>query len=173
MAHPLRVRILELLELDGPATATMLADRLNVRSGSTSWHLLKLAENGFVEEVDRGDRRRRWWRAVQRGWSMDHSDFAEDPELADASEILLGAVVSQQMLRANRFLRQEWSADWRQSWILSTELGLRLDPAGMAALREDLWKVIERYRAEPVAAESGTEQIVFQMQGFPYRAVES
>lgn len=104
---------------------------------------------------------------------MDHSDFAEDPELADASEILLGAVVSQQMLRANRFLQQEWSADWRQSWILSTELGLRLDPAGLASLREDLWQVIERYRAEPVAADSDTEQIVFQLQDFPYRAVES
>jgi DNA-binding transcriptional ArsR family regulator len=51
LAHPMRVQILDLLDLDGPATATMLADSLGVRSGSTSWHLLKLAEVGLIVEV--------------------------------------------------------------------------------------------------------------------------
>lgn len=193
LAHPMRVQILELLELDGPATATILAERLGVRSGSTSWHLLKLAEHGFVEEVTgRGDRRQRWWRAAGSGWSMDHAEFVGDAELADASETLLSAVVSQQMLRANRFLQQDWTDAWRRSWILSTEFQLQLDPAGLAALKADLEVVIERYRRRPAqddhteagAAEGvdtqagvdrggedqdGRAQIVLQMQGFPYR----
>jgi CubicO group peptidase (beta-lactamase class C family) len=36
----------------------MLAERLKVRSGTTSWHLQKLAEHGFIEEVrERGNLR--------------------------------------------------------------------------------------------------------------------
>ncbi|MBO0812615.1 MAG: helix-turn-helix domain-containing protein [Microlunatus sp.] len=169
LAHPLRVRILELLELDGPATATILADRLGVKTGSTSWHLLKLAENGFVEGVpDRGNRRERWWRATQAGWAIDHSQFSDDAELADAGATLLNAVLSQQLLRAGRFLEQDWSPAWRKSWILSTELGLRLDPERLAALRADLWAVIERYKSRP-SSSAAAEHVVFQMQGFPYR----
>ena len=61
LAHPLRVRMLWMLETDGPATATILADRLGERTGTTSWHLRELASCGFVEEVsDRGNKRERW-----------------------------------------------------------------------------------------------------------------
>jgi DNA-binding transcriptional ArsR family regulator len=172
LAHPLRVRILELLELDGPATATILAERLGVKTGSTSWHLLKLAETGFIEDVpDRGNRRERWWRAAQAGWAIDHSEFSEDAEVADASATLLNAVLSQQLLRAGRFLEQDWSPAWRKSWILSTELGLRLDPERLAALRADLWAVIESYKSQP-SNDGAAEQVVFQMQGFPYRPTD-
>lgn len=171
LAHPLRVRILEVLELDGPATATILADRLGVKTGSTSWHLLKLAEAGFVEDVpDRGNRRERWWRPTQAGWAIDHSEFTDDAELADASATVLNAVISQQLLRAQRFLEQDWSPAWRKSWILSTELALRLDPERLAALRADIWAVVERYKSQPSDGD-GAEHVVFQMQGFPYRSI--
>lgn len=162
-----------MLELDGPATATILADRLGVKTGSTSWHLLKLAEAGLVEDVpDRGNRRERWWRPAQAGWGFDHSEFSDDAESADASATVLNAVISQQLLRAQRFLDQDWSPAWRKSWILSTELALRLDPDQLAALRADLWAVVERYKSQPSVQHGGegTEQVVFQMQGFPYRS---
>jgi DNA-binding transcriptional ArsR family regulator len=169
LAHPLRVRILDVLELEGPATATILADRLGVKTGSTSWHLLKLAEAGFVEDVpDRGNRRERWWRAKQAGWGIDHAEFSDDAELADASQTVLNAVISQQSWRAQRFLDQDWSTAWRRSWILSTELGLQLDPQQLAALRADIWSVIERYKSRP-SDNPDAEHVVFQMQGFPYR----
>src|SRR5688572_10834361 len=62
LAHPLRVKILDLLSTYGPATATGLAERLGESSGATSYHLRQLARHGFVREVEgRGTGRERWW----------------------------------------------------------------------------------------------------------------
>ena len=39
LAHPVRLRMLGMLRVDGPATATQLAARLGLNSGATSYHL--------------------------------------------------------------------------------------------------------------------------------------
>lgn len=169
LAHPMRVQILDLLQLDGPATATGLADRLGVRTGTTSWHLLKLAEHGLVEEDhDRGNRRDKWWQATQPSWSINNADFVDDDELADASEMVLSQVLSQHHLRATQFVQEDWSAQWREAWILTSEQHLRLDPTRLMEMRAELWAVLERYRAEP-SETADAENVVFQMQGFPRR----
>src|SRR4051812_14770407 len=49
LAHPLRNRLLGLLRLDGPATASRLARVVGESSGATSYHLRQLAAYGFVE----------------------------------------------------------------------------------------------------------------------------
>lgn len=51
LAHPLRNRLLGLLRLEGPSTATLLGARVGESSGWTSYHLRQLATYGFVEEV--------------------------------------------------------------------------------------------------------------------------
>jgi septum formation topological specificity factor MinE len=48
---------------------------------------------------------------------------------------------------------------------------LRLDPERLAALRADLFAVIDRYKSQP-GNDDGTEHVVFQMQGFPYRSAD-
>ncbi|WP_245673864.1 MULTISPECIES: winged helix-turn-helix domain-containing protein [Actinoplanes] len=68
LAHPLRVQILGILREQGASTATRLAGRLGESSGSTSYHLRKLAGYGFVEEdAGRNTGRERWWRVVDPG----------------------------------------------------------------------------------------------------------
>ena len=51
LTHPLRLRMLGMLRIDGPATATGLAERLGLNSGATSYHLRQLAQHGFIEEA--------------------------------------------------------------------------------------------------------------------------
>lgn len=64
LAHPVRLRMLGLLRLDGPATASGLAARLGLNSGATSYHLRQLALHGFIDEdSERGNQRDRWWRS--------------------------------------------------------------------------------------------------------------
>jgi DNA-binding transcriptional ArsR family regulator len=43
LSHPVRVQMLGILRIDGPATATMLASRLGLNTGATSYHLRQLA----------------------------------------------------------------------------------------------------------------------------------
>ena len=56
----------------------------------TSWHLRHLATFGLVKDVDPsevgGDRRQRYWRAMQRGFSVEMS---EEPESQAAGTALM------------------------------------------------------------------------------------
>ncbi|WP_367129335.1 ArsR/SmtB family transcription factor [Saccharothrix sp. HUAS TT1] len=62
LAHPTRLRILELLQLNGPLTATEAAELVGESPANCSWHLRQLAHYGFVEESPGGAGRRRPWR---------------------------------------------------------------------------------------------------------------
>src|SRR5688500_779793 len=66
LAHPLRVRLVGQLRAHGPATATILGERLGESSGLTSYHLRVLEQHGFVADaVDHPRKgRERWWRSV-------------------------------------------------------------------------------------------------------------
>ncbi|GAA1987909.1 helix-turn-helix domain-containing protein [Isoptericola halotolerans] len=71
LSHPLRVRILDLLQVHGALTASGLAELVGESSGSTSYHLRQLAKHQFVQEVEgRGTARERWWEAAPGGFSI-------------------------------------------------------------------------------------------------------
>ena len=81
LAHPIRVRLLGLLRLEGPATASALAKRTGESSGLTSYHLRQLEKAGFVaEDTTRGNARDRWWRAEQQFTSLHTTELDDDPE---------------------------------------------------------------------------------------------
>ena len=169
LAHPVRVQILSLLTVEGPATSAGLARRLKVRSGSTSWHLSKLAEHGLIEEIpQRGTLRERWWRATAPGWSVDAAGYLGDPRTSREAMVLLAAAISEQFRRAQQFLAEDWDVRWRHSWILESSRPLRLDPDRLAAMREELRDVLARYAARPCATPA-TETVLVQLQGFPVR----
>ncbi len=72
--HPVRRRLLEVLGVGGPATASQLAERTDQLVGNVSHHLKMLARAGLVEEAPElaKDRRERWWRHVplSLSWSL-------------------------------------------------------------------------------------------------------
>jgi DNA-binding transcriptional ArsR family regulator len=79
--HPLRLRLLSLLRVDGPATASGLARRLGESSGSTSYHLRQLARFGFVEDdPQQTSKRERVWRAAHAGTRVPADRFVGDAE---------------------------------------------------------------------------------------------
>lgn len=171
LAHPARVEILRLLAAEGPSTSARLARRLQVRSGSTSWHLAKLAEGGLVEEVpDLGTRRERWWRAASVGWSIDAGRYLGDEGSGPNTQVVLDAVLSQHHEHVQRFLREQWSQDWRRAWLLESGTPLHLTSSELAELGDRLRKVLAAFTQErPRTAAPGSEQIVLQLSAFPVR----
>ncbi|MBB6037201.1 winged helix-turn-helix domain-containing protein [Phytomonospora endophytica] len=144
IAHPLRVRILDLLRRGGPATATGLAERLGQSSGATSYHLRQLATYGFVvEDPDRGTARERWWKAVHRSTVLNDSSQV-DP--ADA-ETYLHAVVDATADRGHRFVNELYALpeEWRGAFTLNN-VSLRLTPEESLRLIEEVTAVLDRYR---------------------------
>ncbi|MFJ2635064.1 ArsR/SmtB family transcription factor [Streptomyces sp. NPDC087422] len=123
LAHPVRLAILEHLQRNGPATATVLAPRVGATPSVTSWHLRHLAGFGLVRDADpdpdaggdgRRDRRERRWQAVARGFRFEVPEDDGDEEGRSAARLL-----SREM-----FLR---SADLPARWAATVEPGL--DPA--------------------------------------------
>ena len=91
LAHPLRSRLVGALRLNGPSTATALAQHLGTNSGATSYHLRKLAEVGLVVDTGQGDAKSRVWAAA--------SEVTDDTVLVSADQLRqmhdeLGAVIA-------------------------------------------------------------------------------
>jgi DNA-binding transcriptional ArsR family regulator len=107
LAHPLQMRMLELLQADGPATATGLGKRVGESSGTTSWHLRLLAEAGLVEEdSERGNKRERWWRSAQKSTRMRVGDFINDSDLAGPLDMFLRSVIEQRYQAGSQFVSE-------------------------------------------------------------------
>lgn len=82
VAHPVRLALLEQLNLNGPQTATELAARVGQSPANCSWHLRHLAEHGFVETAEGGGGRRRPWQVTSRGMSWGEGDLTPEQHLA-------------------------------------------------------------------------------------------
>ncbi|MFD7874305.1 ArsR/SmtB family transcription factor [Streptomyces sp. NPDC059766] len=153
LAHPVRVQLVGLLRKYGPSTATRLAERLGVNSGTASYHLRQLGAAGFVEEdTERGNARERWWRSLHQTTELNDPELAErEPEAALA---YLQSVAATHTLRTQRAVNelQTMPRAWRDTVDMS-DWALRLTPEEAAALRQELRAVVDRYRRDiPEAA---------------------
>ncbi|MGW0568382.1 ArsR/SmtB family transcription factor [Streptomyces tauricus] len=158
LAHPVRVQLLGLLRKYGPSTATRLAERLGVNSGTASYHLRQLGAAGLVEEdTERGNARERWWRSAHsRTWFNDPGLAEWEPEATLAYLQSVAAVYTARTERALGEL-QTMPRAWRDAFDMSDWV-LRLTPEEAAGLYEELRGVLGRYRQDtPEAAAAAPE----------------
>jgi DNA-binding transcriptional ArsR family regulator len=147
LAHPVRLRMLGLLRVEGAATATALAQRLGLNSGATSYHLRQLAEHGFVvDDPDRGNGRERWWRAAHRTASVPDESPA-DETARDARQAFMQAVAVTYAGQIQAAVEDQSALDndWRPLSRFS-DWSLRLTPDEARRLTDELHAVVERYR---------------------------
>ncbi|MCW2791999.1 MAG: hypothetical protein JWO76_1097 [Nocardioides sp.] len=164
LTHPVRLRMLGLLRIEGPATATQLATRLGLNSGATSYHLRQLAQHGFIaDDTERGNARDRWWKAAHR--STQTASSVDDPAARETMEAYLqsvAVVMTEQMQRAIEELPlvpEPWArASTFSDWVF------RLTPARARALVHAL--ADELHNTEEDDDESA-EQFVVQLAAFP------
>ncbi len=169
LAHPLRMRMLELLQADGPATATGLGKRVGESSGTTSWHLRQLAEAGLVEEdSERGNKRERWWRSVQESTRMRAADFIGDPDLAAPLDMYLRSVIEHRFEAESRFVSElpRWIDQWYDKAEFS-DARLSLTPEEAAAMSAEIGAVVDRYRRD---ARPGDHNVIAHWSAFPRQA---
>lgn len=174
LVHPVRLRLLQLLQEDGPATASGLAARIGQSSGVTSYHLRVLAGHGFViEDTERGTGRDRWWRAVHRSTSFTFR-MPEDPgdeQSIEEAEQYLRMVVEEDYERVMRYVgtvaarREELPS---LPWQLS-HFPIRLTHDEARELARTVNALVAQYRREPGDPEPrpGTERAFFQFQMLP------
>ena len=150
LAHPLRNRLLGLLRLHGPSTATKLGQIVGESSGSTSYHLRQLADWGFVEDAGGlGTGRERWWRARHRMTSWENADLAGQEGGAEVQDEMLRLQIANhgRVLGAWAQQREALGREWQAAASLS-DYAMRLTPPQAQALVTELEGVLSRWLAD-------------------------
>jgi DNA-binding transcriptional ArsR family regulator len=174
LSHPVRLWLLELLQQEGPATATSLAARIGRSSGATSYHLRVLAEHGFiVEDTDRGNARDRFWRAPHRsmGFTLRMPDDPGSAENVDATEQYLRILAEELHRRILAGIDTFTSTPDDMAaapWVLN-DWPLRLTADQARELGRQISELANQYRRPPgdPDPEPGTVRAYFQFQLLP------
>ncbi|MGO4535474.1 ArsR/SmtB family transcription factor [Leifsonia sp. 2MCAF36] len=151
LAHPLRVEIMNELSDFGPATASMLAERLGESSGATSYHLRQLAKHDIiVEDTERGSGRERWWRMAPGGVTIGSPETLDTPAGREANEVISLGWQQNNERRLSTFLRRgldTFGFEWMESSTLSTS-HLELTREQLAELGREYYALQARLKAK-------------------------
>ncbi|WP_447913022.1 ArsR/SmtB family transcription factor [Microbacterium phyllosphaerae] len=155
LAHPLRVRIFDLLSAHGPQTASSLASMLGETSGSTSYHLRTLSAHDLIHEVEgRGTARERWWELPEGRIDIPGPSQSMSPANRAAAQIVSSEFFRLRHETLMSYVNRpdiEVPEGWKDAGLIATTL-LEMTPSQMEDLKDELMGVIEsavgRYRGQ-------------------------
>jgi DNA-binding transcriptional ArsR family regulator len=164
LAHPLRSRLIDILRVDGPATASMLAERTGQAVGNVSHHLHTLAACDLIAEAPElaKDKRERWWQLVSVGTRWSSRDFGADT----AAEAIELAAASLGLDRQIGFVRAFSAApdderDWWGEGPYSTDSWLRLTPAELAEFAAEVIALHRKWSEREIPDDGAERRPVF------------
>jgi len=155
LAHPLRVRIFDLLSVRGPQTASSLAALVGETSGSTSYHLRALAAHDLIREVEgRGTARERWWERPKGRIDFPGPDDAMTPSNRAAAQIVTSEFFRLRHETLMEYVNRSQSdepEEWRDAGLVITT-SLDMTAPQVAELRAELNALVDsaiaRYRGQ-------------------------
>ncbi|MFI7008259.1 winged helix-turn-helix domain-containing protein [Streptomyces sp. NPDC050145] len=163
LAHPMRLALLNRLRREGPSTARQLARHFELDPGAASYHLRRLAAGGLIEEdTERGTRRDRWWRALHPASQHDPARRGGPDGRAYTQAVALAA--AETLRRAAAQTVPAMPDTWFAVSAFS-DFSVQVTPDELAALKDELYAVVDRYRRREPSP--GAESAVVQFQAFP------
>lgn len=178
LAHPLRVRIYDLLSERGPQTASTLAALIGETSGATSYHLRALAAQDLIRELPgRGTARERWWERPKGRVNLPGPDEKMSPANRAAAQIVTSEFFRLRHQTLMEYLNRpiaEQPEEWRDAGLVMTTM-LDLTPEQMAEVTAELSSVVdaiaERYRGQEGAP--GTRRVSLRSEIFDLPAANT
>lgn len=170
MANPFRARMMDALKVDGPSTASHLAQRTGQAVGSASHHLKVLAEAGLVEEAPElaRDRRERWWRLIDAGTRWSRADFADDTAAVTAAHAAEAMHLQRQFERVQQWNAQAQDVPEWDAAAFATQNWLRLTPEELAQVAREVVDVLMRWGSREVPDDGAErEPVLVFARGFP------
>ncbi|TDD11489.1 ArsR family transcriptional regulator [Kribbella turkmenica] len=163
--HPLRRRLLDLLHVGGPATASRLAGATGELVGNISHHLKVLSAARVIAEAPElaRNRRERWWKVAdtsEYSWSI--ADAEGDP----AAE-LVAATAEDANLAHHAGKVREWfnlRYQYEEPWVraaYATERWLTLTPDRLDELSERIEDLVREYADAPSGGDDAHKVFFF------------
>jgi hypothetical protein len=171
LTHPVRLALLQALELEGPLTATQAGELIGEPPNTCSFHFRQLAKYGFVEEADPVPGRSRPWRLTT--FRMHLTDLHDDPDTAVAARGL------DRMMRERYFERlaafYESRSGYPQAWQETTggsQALVHVTPGELKAIDDQIMAILDRYQdrsADPAKRPADSLPIEVLLFAYPVR----
>ncbi|MBB5938776.1 ArsR/SmtB family transcription factor [Streptomyces zagrosensis] len=160
LSNPVRRDILSYLGEHGEANSTSVAKALGESTGTTSYHLRKLADLKLIAEIaERSTGRERWWKSLM-------TDIFTPPGLelaADEREaaVKIGALkmTNDLNLVVSAYSGYDSSGGWNQIY----RSGMRMTKEQVAAFVEEYRTLLLKYASEPGDHPPGSRQMAVRL----------
>jgi DNA-binding transcriptional ArsR family regulator len=171
LAHPTRLKLVGLLRLLGPLTATQAARELGETPQRCTFHLGQLAKYGLVEEAGGGRGRERPWRATASFTSWPN--VMSEEEAAAAGQLLESVVVEQYFEAVMGWIERKAQEppEWQEAAQLN-DVALYVTAAELEEMGRTIWSLFEPYLAraeQPESRPQGSRAVTFLNLAFPRR----
>jgi hypothetical protein len=169
VAHPVRMALLELLNVTPALTATQASEVLGESPANCAFHLRTLAKYGFVREAGGGRGRERPWTRVHQSINLDtegHADYQ-----AELAARALSQAYGERMLDRIRYAytNPSWPEGWEQAVRLTDSVRF-LTAEEAIGLSEEIRALVNRYegrRDDPASRPAGALPVQIAQYVFP------
>jgi len=164
LSNPVRRDILSYLGDHGEANSTSVAKALGESTGTTSYHLRKLAELNLIAEIEeRSTGRERWWRSLMTNiFTPPGLEMTEDEREA---ALKIGALKMTHDL--NLVVRAYAGYDAAAGWNQIFRAGLRMTKEQVIAFTEEYQALLRKYAHEPGENPPGSRQMAVRLMVLP------
>jgi hypothetical protein len=144
MAHPFRLRLLDLIVRRGTLTSAEAAEATGESTGSCSFHLRQLAKYGFIEPAESRDGRERRWRRVA---GVEHIPDDLPPDASRAASEAMKVLLDRSFAEIVTWLDSlaELPREWQRGAVADEEL-LYLTAAELRELSRDVVALLAKHR---------------------------
>ncbi|MGW1874632.1 ArsR/SmtB family transcription factor [Streptomyces sp. NPDC001975] len=164
LGNPLRRRILDYLGRHGEANSTVLARELGESSGTTSYHLRKLAEQKLIEEIpEKSGGRERWWR------SLPFSHTTPDPATMTSEEYTAAEHLALLKIEVDTRLFRRAHEEYRgpQGWAQVQRTGTWMTKDDLHAFVHAYRELLDRYSHPDDAVPEGARRVNLRFYAAP------
>lgn len=164
LTSPVRRRILDYIGQHREANSTAVARALGESTGTTSYHLRKLAEQHLIEEIpERSGGRERWWRLLP----VEHVTAApaertpeEDSALAEWNSQRLSADI-------DLYMRALAEYDGPDGWVQAQRTGTWMTKEGVHAFYAEYLDLLRKHGYPEELAPPGAQPMAIRFLVIP------
>ena len=164
LTNPVRRRILDYLGRCEAANSTSVAQALGESTGTTSYHLRKLAEQHLIEEIaERSGGRERWWRLLP----MDHRPAAPGDRTPEERDMLRQFRAQQLSTDIELALKAEEEFAGPDGWVQGSRAGCYMTRPELLAFYDEYMGLLQKYGHTRAGAPDGARLIALRFFALP------
>lgn len=166
LAHPARLRILDVVRDRQSATATQVSAALGESVASCSYHLRILAKYGFIRPAEHRGGREKPWAPASVTATLSTTNLSRADRARAAAFARAGRQSFVELLERWAAETDEHPSDWQEATFSLGYDGLTLTSVELMAMSQEVAAVVDRY-GELAKDRPGAERVVFRAWGVP------